>query len=244
MTLVYTNHILQSLNVVQNNIDIYLLDYSKFYHRVEYFKTLLSGDEMARAQRYQSWAQQDRFIVQHGFTREILAYHLETSPETIDINAPKFCKPETNGIHFNISHSDDFLAVAISKDTPVGVDIESMDRNIDLNHVAAIVLSDAERMKLFAFPKSAQKMILLQTWVCKEAFWKFVGEGLNGMIKQFELMPTNDKDDYTMSGSKRKFDQHTIHSFATFPNRLVGAIAYAGNNAEIRFRINEFPVLD
>ncbi len=242
MTLVYTNHALPSFNVVQNAIDIYLLDYSKFYHQVEHFKSLLSGDEMARAQRYQSWAQQDRFIVQHGLTRQILAYHLETSPEVIEISAPKFGKPEADGIYFNISHSDDFLAVAVSKDTPVGVDIERMDRNIDLNHVAAIVLSDAERMKLFALPRSAQKMTLLQTWVCKEAFWKYVGEGLNGMIKQFELMPTNDKDNYTMAGSKRKFDQHTIHSFAFYPDRLVGSIAYAGTEAKVRFRIDQIPL--
>lgn len=241
MTLVYTTNVLQSLQSIQNKIDIYLLDYTRFNPQVGQMKTWLSPEELSRVQRYQSWAAQDRFILQHGLTRQILAAHLQTAPEAIEINAPKYGKPETKGLHFNISHSGDYLAVAVSREIPVGVDIESIERDIDLNHVAAIVLSDAERNKLFALPAAQQKMTLLQTWVCKEAYWKLIGKGLTGMINQFEVAPTSQKDIYVMNGNSNEEVSHQIHSFSAGQQNLAGAIAYAGSHAEVTFRRNELP---
>lgn len=243
MTLVYTSNILQSANLVQHQVDVYILDFSKFYYQTENFKAILSAAETSRMQRYPTWALQDKFIVQHGLTRQILGYYLQTSPEDIEIDAPKFGKPKVQGIHFNISHTDNYLAVAVSNDIPVGVDIESMDRNVDLNHVAAIVLSDAERMKLHSLPVTEQKITLLQTWVCKEAYWKYVGKGLNEMINQFEVAPTAENDIYTMNSTSDKDQSHQIHSFVSQPQRLVSAVAYQGNNANVNIKIDELPVL-
>lgn len=243
MTLVYTNTILQSLNLVQHQIEVYLIDFSKFYYQTENLKTLLSASELSRVQRFKTWALQDDFIVQHGLTRQILGYHLNASPAEIEIDAPKFGKPQVNGLHFNISHADKYLAVAISEDIPVGIDIESMDRNIDLNHVAAIVLSDAERTALFSLPKDQQKITLLQTWVCKEAYWKFVGEGLNGMINQLEVSPTEKKNVYMMKGNSVSADDHQIYSIASPQHQLVGAVASQGTKAKVRIHFNELPTI-
>ena len=244
MTLVYTNTILESLKLVQHQIDVYILDYSKFYYQTENLKTLLSASELNRAQRFNTWALQDNFIVQHGLTRQILGYHLNTNPADIEINSPKFGKPEVKGLHFNISHTGQYLAVAVSEEIPVGIDIESRDRNIDLNHVAAIVLSDDERTALFQLPKEQQKITLLQTWVCKEAYWKYVGQGLNGMINHLEVAPTEKKNSYLMKGNAVVDEEHQIHSIASSQHRLVGAVAYKGSSAKIHVRFNELPTMN
>ncbi len=180
--------------------------------------------------------------MQHGITRQILGYHLQILPEQIEYTIPQYGKPQVNGLHFNISHSEDFLAVAISKNVPVGIDIESIDRNVDHNHVAAIVLSDEERRNLTAIPEEEKKVTLFRTWVCKEAYWKYVGEGLNGLIKQFEVFPTPQENIFTIRG-KTKTDNHRIQSFSAPSMRLVGAVAYRGVTADVAIHNDELPIL-
>jgi len=243
MTLVYTTNVLHSLHSIENRVEIYLLDYTRFNPQVQRLKTWLSPEELSRVQRYQRWADQDRFILQHGLSRQILAHHLGISPQAVEINSPKYGKPETKGLHFNISHSRNYLAEAVSKEISVGEDIECIIRDIDMKHVAAIVLSDAERKKLYALPTRQQKMTLLQTWVCKEAYWKLVGKGLTAMIKQFEVSPTGERDIYKMKSTTGESVAHQIHSFSSTPHKLVGAIAYGGSHAEITFRKDELPDL-
>ena len=78
--------------------------------------------------------------------------------------------------HFSISHTKR-RAFCVLHDTPVGIDAEEIDRNIDLR-LANKILSPAEKEQ---FDRAAdQHMALLKFWVLKEAAAKLSGEGLRG----------------------------------------------------------------
>ncbi|MDQ6812000.1 MAG: 4-phosphopantetheinyl transferase, partial [Actinomycetota bacterium] len=66
--------------------------------------------------------------------RDVLAAYLETSPEAIRIVDGAHGKPELAGreLHFNLSHSGDVGLVAVSRERPVGVDVERIDGRRDV----------------------------------------------------------------------------------------------------------------
>ena len=78
--------------------------------------------------------------------------------------------------HFSISHTRHYAFCALSK-TPIGIDAEELDRDIDL-HLADKMLSESE----FVQYKQAEdpRLALLKFWVLKEAQAKLTGQGLCG----------------------------------------------------------------
>ncbi len=78
--------------------------------------------------------------------------------------------------HFSISHTKKHAFCVLSK-TPVGIDAEELDRNVDLR-LAEKILSSGEKAQFDAAPD--KRRALLTFWVLKEAWAKRSGEGLRG----------------------------------------------------------------
>ncbi len=79
-------------------------------------------------------------------------------------------------LHFSISHTKRHVFCALS-DTPIGIDAEEADRDIDLR-LAEKILSPAEKTQYDM--ASRKRLALLTFWVLKEAHAKCSGEGLQG----------------------------------------------------------------
>lgn len=78
--------------------------------------------------------------------------------------------------HFSISHTKKRVFCALAE-APVGIDVEEMDRKIELR-LANKILSPNEKAQFDA--AEDQRMALLRFWVLKEAAAKLSGEGLRG----------------------------------------------------------------
>ena len=116
----------------------------------------------------------------HEAGRMLLAklYRQETGDSLPEILVTDRGKPyfADSPWHFSISHTKchAFCVLAL---TPVGIDAEEMDRDINLR-LADKILSPGEKAQ---FDIAADKRIaLLKFWVLKEAAAKLSGEGLRG----------------------------------------------------------------
>lgn len=116
----------------------------------------------------------------HEAGRQLLAgaYAREVGGEL-----PKIClgnrgKPYFEGSpwHFSLSHTRGHAFCALSR-TPVGIDAEELDRDIDLR-LADKILSPGEKERFDA--AADPRLALLTFWVLKEAAAKLTGEGLRG----------------------------------------------------------------
>ena len=98
--------------------------------------------------------------------------------------------------HFNISHSGEFTALALS-DSQVGVDIEKL-RDINLK-IADRYFTDDEK----AYVKDNKSFFYI--WTRKEAYLKMTGEGLKGLrtcnILDNKKIKTFETEDFTLSVS-------------------------------------------
>lgn len=89
-------------------------------------------------------------------------------------------------IHFNVSHSGEWIACAIS-DTPVGIDIERMDPSIDLS-IARKFFSHPEYGHIERCGTRHEKVSLFYDyWTLKESFVKAVGKGLSIPFDSFAI---------------------------------------------------------
>lgn len=90
------------------------------------------------------------------------------------------------GIHFNITHSGEWVAVALSSGC-VGVDVEKM-RKIP-EGVARRFFSEAENNWLDSAKTEAErKDIFFTLWTLKESFLKAIGKGLTKSLSSFTIL--------------------------------------------------------
>ena len=119
-------------------------------------------------------------LTPHDAGRRLLAqmYRAETGKELPEIATGPRGKPYfvDSAYHFSISHTKK-MAFCVLSEAPIGIDAESLDRDIKLS-LAEKILSPYEYAQ---FEKAQDRQrALLTFWVLKEARGKLTGEGING----------------------------------------------------------------
>jgi 4'-phosphopantetheinyl transferase len=92
-------------------------------------------------------------------------------------------------IHFNLSHSDRLVACAIS-DREVGIDIENIDPEIDLN-IAKLYFYNSEYENIMNSRNPPDEFF--RYWVLKESYMKYTGLGFQLNLDEFEIIIDNDE---------------------------------------------------
>ena len=91
-------------------------------------------------------------------------------------------------IYFNLSHSGKMVLCAIS-DKEVGVDIEYIDPEIDLN-IAKHYFYNSEYENIMNCENSSDEFF--KYWVLKESYMKYTGLGMNLKLDSFEIITNKD----------------------------------------------------
>lgn len=95
---------------------------------------------------------------------------------------------DSSEIHFNISHSDNWVICAIS-DLPIGVDIELI-RGFS-HEILENVLSPLELAHYHSTPYGQREKLFFTYWAAKESYLKALGLGLNVPLKSIEFQSSN-----------------------------------------------------
>ena len=90
-----------------------------------------------------------------------------------------------NLVHTSLSHSGDWIALAVSRAGPLGVDIEPLTRMNMLPGLADSICAPSERMELETLAADQRDRALLALWVRKEALLKAAGTGLSVEMSSF-----------------------------------------------------------
>ena len=96
---------------------------------------LLSADEEERAGRFHFERDRERWSRAHSALRAILADYLQVAPLELRFATGTHGKPylpEHSGLEFNLSHSGDYALIAVSRDVPVGADIQEIRLHADM----------------------------------------------------------------------------------------------------------------
>ena len=151
--------------------------------------------------------------LQHLAGRYLLQYLFPGFPYHLILIADTR-KPYLPGeeFHFSISHCGDYAAVIVSKDKRVGVDIELITPKVEkikhkfLNEIELLPLKTSVDRAEY---NSLQQLTLL--WCCKEAVFKWYGNGAVDFRKDINLQPTFDIATGCMKGEFTKETRQSLN---------------------------------
>lgn len=127
--------------------------------------------------------------------RALLAAYLDRPVETVCIERGKHGKPRVANarLEFNLAHAADALLLGISRNLPLGVDLESAQRRIrSVSELARRFFHPAEAAALENLTEAVRREAFLHLWCAKEAALKAHGQGIGfGLDRvEFAVAPT------------------------------------------------------
>jgi len=143
-------------------------------------RDVLDDSERARAAAFLSPRDEQRFTVAHGVLRILVGRELKTRPAALTWTPGRYGKPELappwSWLHTSLSHSGDMIALAISTDRPVGVDVQHLVPGLDTVALSARFFPPDEAGYVAAGrDASARADRFAHLWARKEAVVKAVG---------------------------------------------------------------------
>lgn len=170
-------------------IKLYKIQLIKFQEFVPDLINFLSSSERNRASRYHFNKDKNRFIICRTLLKILLAEHigLKIGEVILDVDSNKKpFLPSHPFVFFNVSHAGDYAIIAIAK-SPIGVDIEYVDKNFDYKEILPSIFNTSEIDKV---NHSDDKHVAFYGfWTRKEAVVKAVGKGIDG--NSFKIPVTN-----------------------------------------------------
>ncbi len=161
------------------------------------FVSILSDNEKERASKFTLETLRNKFILAHGIVRTVLAEYCAVSPENLQFIINEYDKPflllgeNQEMVHFNYSHSGDYLILAVNQSYEVGIDIEKHKLIKDLDLLAKTCFSESEFIHFSSLSNEVKQTIFFTYWTCKEAFIKAIGMGLSFPLKDFSIELSN-----------------------------------------------------
>jgi 4'-phosphopantetheinyl transferase len=148
--------------------------------RLAEFEATLDATELARANAFRGERLRARYVADHGWRRRLLAEVLGCTTAEVVYEVDRHGKPRVAGsaTQFSASSSDDRALYAVSEDTPVGVDLERLRDDVDLEAMAKRFFSVTERAAWAATEPAQRTAAGFACWTRKEAWAKGEGSGL------------------------------------------------------------------
>ncbi len=122
--------------------------------------------------------------------REIIARHLEIPAHAVELCADEQGKPQIQGnktLFFNLSHTQHYALLGLSRDCEIGIDIEKINHQRNSLAIAKRFFSKNEYAWLSRKDPATQVTCFYQLWCHKEAYLKAKGTGLQGGLSSFTL---------------------------------------------------------
>ena len=205
---------------------------------------LLSKDEKERATRFRFEHDQDCFVARRGLLRVILGRYLEIPPQKVEFTYNSFGKPAVSNtsarVRFNLSHSSGLALVALSQGEQIGVDLERLRNDVDIEQISDGLFSEIERSTLRSLPPKVREQAFFCCWTRKEAYLKARGEGLSIPLSQFSVTVLPDETPRLIGTQNDPGENELWTLYHLSPgSEYIAAIAVEGKGHQVRLWTEE-----
>ncbi|RBY79061.1 4-phosphopantetheinyl transferase [Blastococcus sp. TF02-09] len=161
---------------------------------------LLDEDELRRRARLRTAGDRQRATTGMALARVLLGIHAGRPGGRlrVDRTCPRCGEPhgkprlpDVPDLHHSVAHSGGWVAVAVRRGAPVGVDVEGVGSwtAAELHDLALVVLAPEERAVLAGTPAAARAAAFATYWTRKEAVVKATGAGLLAPLDELVVSP-------------------------------------------------------
>lgn len=156
---------------------------------------VLAPDEIQRAERFHRPEDRQTWIGTRAVLRRLLGRYLGLAPSLVGLSYGAHGKPfiaagsDQARLEFNVSHSGYVALYAFSSGRPIGVDVESVRGDWDLEPMMELALEPAQRAEVRASAEPALEFA--RHWVRREAALKAAGVGFGRGVR---LPPAEERE--------------------------------------------------
>jgi 4'-phosphopantetheinyl transferase len=196
----------------------------------------LSRDERQRAANFHFDKDRIRYTVSHVRLRGILARYLRCEPRDLLFSLNEYGKPFLPGrnIEFNLSHSGGFALIAVARGRNVGVDVEQIRADVDIENLASRHFSHREVSELMTLPLEQRLAGVFHCWTRKEAYIKAQGLGLSLALDSFDVSlgePASLRATRPDAGEAAQWTMRSLDVATDY----AGAVAVMGSGLDFKF---------
>ena len=153
-----------------------------------------SGEERRRADRFARPDDSRRHLAARGWLRHLLGTYLGAPPAGVPIVLDERGKPgigreQWAWLQFNLAHCGDRLMVAVARGCRVGVDIERIRDDVDVDGLASRFLTRSQHAALARLSGACRIAAFFDAWTRNEALLKGIGSGLDGAERDLDAPP-------------------------------------------------------
>ena len=153
-------------------------------------RALLSPDELTRADRFVTPRHRRRFAMARAQLRMVLGRLVGAAPETLSLTYAEHGKPLLDGgPSFNLSHSEEGVVIAVTREGRLGVDLEQHRPLRDMPALATRYFAADEAALVREAAPADRPEVFFRIWTRKEAFLKALGGGLSIPLRSFSVDP-------------------------------------------------------
>lgn len=211
---------------------------------VDRLSSLLSGAELARAARFRFDRHRTAYILGRATLRRLIQGYTGIPVADLAFRTGPRGKPaldvdsEADSLSFNYSDAGGYALYGFVRDVEIGVDLESLDREVGYEGIARKKFSTTEAAAIFALPEEMRKDAFLACWTRKEGYGKAQGWGINYPLHSVELCADCDNEHLSLAADDGNPGNWTLRQI--YPTRsFVGCVVYPADldsGAGLKFR--------
>lgn len=183
----------------------------------------LTDQQKEKLNQFKSKKRQKEWALSQFLRRFVFSQKLNLAMDELVFFEKKHHKPylinQTDQAYdFNISHSGDYLVMAVSEPYTIGLDIETISDKRSILAIAKSFYTKNENDFLNKMNKDQKAYYFYLIWTLKEAFLKLDGTGIANGLKQCEFLIEEKK-----ITPKKQAQNHFFLSF-TFDDLTLGSL--------------------
>jgi 4'-phosphopantetheinyl transferase len=206
---------------------------------------LLDAGERAQRERFHFARDRTRYLVTRALVRVVLGRHAPIGPADWRFRAGRHGRPEIcnahvscRGLEFNISHTRGLVVLAVTRDRPVGVDVEHLHARPFTLDIAERYFAAQELRSIQRLPPAERNRRCFEHWIFKEAYLKARGVGLTAPLDAVQLA-FGDGTDVALSAdpvlADERPDRWHLWQLQLSPDHLV-AVCAGGPRPQLQLR--------
>jgi 4'-phosphopantetheinyl transferase len=176
-----------------DEVQLWRVDLAAICSEEARWEKVLSADEKARASRFHFPRDRQHFVAGRALLRIILANYTKIEPGDLSFSYSEKGKPSLSPNHaadsltFNLSHSGGIALYGFSRHRDLGVDVEQVRRDYEVDGIARRFFSECEQEQLAHLAPADRPEAFFRCWTRKEAYIKATGDGLSLPLSQFDV---------------------------------------------------------
>lgn len=146
------------------------------------YERLLTAEELQRQRRFRFERDRHEALVTRALVRTVLSSYADVDPAEWRFEAGSAGKPEIVHppvpLHFNVSHTDGMIVCAVTRGAEIGIDVEYLDHDTNIEALARRKFAPTEAAELLGLSQDERRSRFFDLWTLKESYVKACGHGL------------------------------------------------------------------